>query len=81
MKVVVKKKTEEIPVVISTEFIKLDAAMKYAGAAETGAQAKAMVQEGEVTVNGEVCTMRGRKLRPGDRFGAAGQCYVIHAAV
>lgn len=81
MKVIVKRKTEEIPVVISTEFIKLDAAMKYAGATETGAQAKALVQESKVTVNGEVCTMRGKKLRPGDRFDVAGQCYVIHATV
>lgn len=81
MKVVVRKKTEEIPVEISTEFIKLDAAIKFAGAAETGAQAKNLVQEGGVTVNGDVCTVRGRKLRPGDQFGVAGQCYVIHAAV
>ncbi len=51
---------------ITTEFIKLDALLKFAGAVETGGEAKQAVQEGEVTVNGEVCTMRGKKCRPGD---------------
>lgn len=53
-------------VVIHTEFIKLDALLKYAGLCETGGEAKAAVQEGLVSVNGAVCTMRGKKLRPGD---------------
>lgn len=51
---------------ITTEFIKLDALLKFAGAVETGGEAKQAVQEGEVMVNGEVCTMRGKKCRPGD---------------
>ena len=51
---------------IQTEFIKLDALLKFAGVTETGGEAKEAVQAGEVKVNGEVCTMRGRKLRPGD---------------
>ncbi len=51
---------------ISTEFIKLDSFLKFCGAAETGGQAKELVQGGKVLVNGEVCTMRGKKLRPGD---------------
>ena len=51
---------------IETEFIKLDALLKFAGAAETGGQAKEMVTQGTVSVNGEVCTMRGKKIRPGD---------------
>jgi Uncharacterized conserved protein len=51
---------------ITTEFIKLDALLKFAGAVETGGEAKQAVQEGQVTVNGEVCTMRGKKCRPGD---------------
>ncbi len=51
---------------ISTEFIKLDALLKFAGAVETGGEAKQVIQEGQVSVNGEVCTMRGKKLRPGD---------------
>ena len=54
-------------IVIHTEFIKLDALLKYAGLCETGGEAKAAVQEGLVSVNGEVCTMRGKKIRPGDR--------------
>lgn len=58
---------------ISTEFIKLDALLKYAGLAATGGEAKQMVQAGEVLVNGEVCTMRGKKLRSGDTVTAAGR--------
>lgn len=80
MKVVVKKKSLETPVSIHTEFIKLEAAMKYASLTETGGEAKELIQNGEVTVNGEVCTMRGKKLRDGDKFGFDGQVYVIHAA-
>ena len=77
MKVVVKKKDNAIPVVISTEFIKLQDAMKYANIVYSGGEAKALIQEGEVTVNGEVCTMRGKKLRPGDKFGFNGESYLI----
>ena len=50
---------------IHTEFIKLQDLLKFAGAVETGGDAK-LIQEGRVTVNGEVCTMRGKKMRPGD---------------
>lgn len=52
---------------IRTEFIKLQDLLKFAGAVETGGDAKLIIQEGRVTVNGEACTMRGKKLRPGDR--------------
>lgn len=52
---------------ISTQFIKLDALLKFANAAATGGEAKAIIQEGGVQVNGAVCTMRGKKIRPGDR--------------
>ena len=52
---------------IHTEFIKLQDLLKFAGAVETGGDAKLIIQEGRVSVNGEVCTMRGKKLRPGDR--------------
>ena len=55
---------------IETEFIKLDSLLKYAGAAQTGGQAKEWVLAGAVTVNGETCTMRGKKIRPGDRVQA-----------
>lgn len=51
---------------ISTEFIKLEGLLKFAGVVETGGEAKQIIQEGDVSVNGEVCTMRGKKLRPGD---------------
>ena len=52
---------------IQTEFIKLDALLKYAALVGTGGEAKTVIAEGLVTVNGEVCTMRGKKIRPGDR--------------
>ena len=77
MKVVVKKKDSSIQVAIQTEFIKLQDAMKFANIVYSGGEAKALIQEGEVTVNGEVCTMRGKKLRPGDKFGFNGQTYLI----
>ena len=51
---------------IHTEFIKLDALLKFAGLCETGGEAKSVVQEGLVCVNGEACTMRGKKCVPGD---------------
>lgn len=57
---------EKIDIRITTEFIKLDSLLKFAGAAETGGEAKEAVQNGEVLYNGEVCTMRGKKVRPGD---------------
>ena len=83
MKVTVKKKIQETPVIIGTEFIKLEAALKYANAVESGGMAKTVIQEGDVTVNGEVCTMRGKKLYPGDRFAFNGENYLIsiHATV
>ena len=66
-----------IPVVISTEFIKLEAALKYANALESGGMAKTCIQNGEVAVNGEVCTMRGKKLYAGDTVSFMGNTYVI----
>lgn len=52
---------------IKEEFIRLDCALKLAGLVETGGHAKIVIQNGEVLVNGEVCTMRGKKLRSGDK--------------
>ena len=52
---------------ITTEFIKLDSLLKFANAVATGGEAKQIVQDGLVKVNGETCTMRGKKMRPGDR--------------
>lgn len=57
---------------INTEYIKLEALLKYEGLAETGGDAKERIQAGEVTVNGETCTMRGKKLRPRDRAALDG---------
>ena len=55
----------------------LDAALKYANAVESGGMAKAVIQEGDVLVNGEVCTMRGKKLYNGDKFEFNGVVYMI----
>ncbi|NLF34482.1 MAG: RNA-binding S4 domain-containing protein [Clostridiales bacterium] len=51
---------------ITTEYIKLEALLKFAGLTETGGEAKVLIQDGNVTVNGAVCLQRGKKLRPGD---------------
>jgi ribosome-associated protein len=79
MKVTVKKKnpSEAIPVVIGTEFIKLESAMKLANIIPSGGTAKLVIQDGLVLVNEEVCTMRGKKLYPGDTFAYEGQKYLI----
>ena len=53
-------------ITITTEFIKLDSLLKFANAVATGGEAKQIVQDGLVKVNGETCTMRGKKIRPGD---------------
>ncbi len=52
---------------IDTEFIKLDSLLKFAALVGTGGEAKVVISEGMVKVNGEVCTMRGKKIRPGDK--------------
>ena len=62
---------------ISTEFIKLDAFLKFAGCVATGGEAKVYIADGRVSVNGEVCTMRGKKLRGGDTVTFAGKTYDI----
>ena len=70
-------KANNIPVVIKTEFIKLQDAMKYANVVYSGGEAKQLILDEQVKVNGEVCTMRGKKLRPGDNFEFMGQTYLI----
>ena len=57
---------EKSEVKITTEYIKLDQLIKFAGIAYSGAEAKDMVINGCASVNGELCTMRGKKIRPGD---------------
>ena len=80
MKVTVKKKDESKLLPIETEFIKLDAALKYAALVATGGEAKEVIAEGMVTVNGEPCTMRGKKLRPGDTVDFGGKKLTVQYA-
>ena len=70
---------ESHEVKIKTEFIKLQDLLKFAGAVETGGDAKLIIQEGRVTVNGEVCEMRGKKLRPGDWVTLGDTVYEVGA--
>ena len=65
---------------ITTEYIKLQDLLKLSGAADTGGEAKVAVQEGEVLVNGAVCTMRGKKIRPGDVVRYQGQDFTVSYA-
>ena len=60
-------------ITITTEFIKLQDLLKLANAVGTGGEAKIVIQNGEVLVNGEVCTMRGKKIRPGDAVAFGGK--------
>ena len=62
---------------ITTEFIKLQDLLKFANLVCTGGEAKIIIQEGEVKVNGEVCTQRGKKIRPGDDVVLDGQHYTV----
>ena len=59
-------------ITIETEYIKLDSLLKFAAVVGTGGEAKYVISEGMVSVNGEVCTMRGKKLRPGDKVSFQG---------
>ena len=62
---------------IDTEFIKLDALLKFANLVSSGGEAKIRIAEGEVQVNGAPCTMRGKKLRPGDTVTLDGETVTI----
>ena len=64
-------------VVITTEFIKLQDLLKFENLVESGGMAKEIIQNGEVVVNGEVCTMRGKKIRPGDDVLFEGKHYTV----
>lgn len=81
MKVRVRRvSAERISVPITTEFIKLESFLKLANAAGSGGMAKNFIQNGEVEVNGETCTMRGKKLRPGDSVRFNGAEYLVSDA-
>lgn len=62
---------------IKEDFIRLDSALKFAGALGTGGQAKMVIQDGLVKVNGDVCTQRGKKLRNGDKIEFEENKFVI----
>lgn len=62
---------------IKTEYIKLDSFLKLCAAVASGGEAKVLIEEGQALVNGEVCTMRGKKLRPGDTVTLGETCYEV----
>ena len=80
MQVMVRKKEPQSrEIAISTEWIRLEALLKLADAVPSGGMAKNLIQDGQVLVNGEVCTMRGKKIYPGDSVEIDGQRVTIQA--
>ena len=79
MKVRVTKKLSQdtIQIPITTEFIKLQDFLKFANVCESGGMAKTFIQNEQVQVNGEVCTQRGKKLRPGDTVSCMGNTWAV----
>lgn len=73
--------TQTEKIAIKTEFIKLDQLLKFSGVADIGSEAKQMVLDGIVKVNGEVCTMRGKKIRPGDLVEITGEDMIVRLEV
>ncbi|MEG0529391.1 MAG: RNA-binding S4 domain-containing protein [Bacilli bacterium] len=67
----------EMDVFIKTEFIKLDQLLKFVGVAESGGHSKEIIAEGVVLVNDEVCLMRGKKIKEGDRVTLDDNCFII----
>lgn len=81
MKVRVRRvSAEEIPVEITTEYIKLESFLKLCNAVSSGGMAKNFILNEEVAVNGEICTMRGKKLRDGDKVCFDGVTYLVKNA-
>ncbi len=77
-KITVKAKIlNEEKLYIVTDFIKLDAAMKLAGIADTGGMAKMMIEDSQVKVNSEICLQRGKKLYPGDKILFRNSLFII----
>ncbi|MGM9521034.1 MAG: RNA-binding S4 domain-containing protein [Oscillospiraceae bacterium] len=80
-KVVLKSKNKKEKklqnITITTEFIKLDAFLKFAGIVQTGGEGKLLIEDGAVLINGETCTQRGKKLRPGDTVSIDGELFKI----
>ena len=71
--------TEEKTLPIKTDFIKLDSALKLSNIASTGGHAKILIEEERIKVNSETCTVRGKKLYPGDSFEYRNQRFIISA--
>ena len=80
MKIKVKIKRDVTEVTIRTEYITLTQFLKFSGAAESGGMADEAIRGGEILVNGEICTMRGKKLRGGEIISAFGQLYKVVAS-
>ena len=80
IRVKLKRSRRSETVGIVTEFIKLDALLKFAALAGTGGEAKEEILAGRVTVNGEICTQRGKKVRPGDIVCTPDVCLTVAAA-
>lgn len=76
-KIKLKARLRKEPLYIQTETIKLDAALKFSGIAMTGGEAKLLIENENVTVNGEICKQRGKKLNEGDFFSVNGQTFEI----
>lgn len=70
---------ETINLSIRTPFIKLEQLLKLAGLTDTGGLAKEIIQQGYVSVNGEVCTMRGKKIRNGDSVTVEDYTVIVEA--
>ena len=78
VRVTVKQKTDAPePVAITTEFIKLQDFLKFCNAVSSGGMTKNFILAEQVSVNGEICTMRGKKLRPGDVVTFDGGSWVV----
>lgn len=77
---ITRKAASDVKVPITTEFIKLESLLKLANCVGSGGMAKTLIQAEEVLVNGEVCTMRGKKLRNGDRVEFSGNTYVVESS-
>lgn len=76
----IKVRVKEKPIIkktIYTDFIRLDAFLKLCDAVVTGGHAKFVIQNGEVKVNGEVCTQRGKKMRRGDTAEFENKIYTV----
>ena len=76
----IKVKAVEKPekkVKIETEFIRLDSFLKMCDAVQSGGHAKMVIQDGNVKVNGEICTMRGKKIRPSDKVEFEKKIFVV----